>query len=677
MEIERNTIVKYPVHKLVWVVSALVLWLAASAATKQSDEIRLVMPTDGATVPLLRPLHKEWMLMPRGARVAATRDVEGWRKRMTDAEVGGHHPLPVRLEWSCVHRDGRKCPGTYAVEVMKRRDGSMFFSAENLKTNVVNLWNLEIGEEYTWCVWCGQESRGGRFFTESQAPRILRWDGVGNVRDHGGWKTREGFRVKQGLVYRSAGLNDNALTCLTANETLALHRAGQLEALFGKKGREVAELIDGGEIGPDDARLRKTFARDKFEKGKIRGTEESRRYVREFFGIRTDLDLRRTASECWGMTGSPLGTTVRWANIPTLAYSGLGDERGKRAFAACFRLFLDTANYGIVYHCIGGADRTGSLAFVLNGLVGVNEEDLWRDWEFTNFGGQRARFDHENCLERLLQVINRYPGGSVNARIEAYVRDCGFTDEDIMRFRSIILDFGGKPTNLEGLPLWHGAEGVANLRDLGGWKGLDGRRVRRGRIFRAKHLDDVTVKGRAVLLDELGIRSDLDLRTPEKVAHLRGVSPLGTHVLYSNQSSVSYGGFDSEDGRKNFAQTFRWFINKAKYPVVIHCAKGADRTGSWAFFLNGLLGVSEPDLRMDWEVTSNSNPNPLFKHRGRYDALVRLVNARKGKTFTDKIVAYAHECGVTDDEIEKWRIMMLEGNCKKSHSTKCLKNEGS
>ena len=215
-----------------------------------------------------------------------------------------------------------------------------------------------------------------------------------------------------------------------------------------------------------------------------------------------------------------------------------------------------------------------------------------------------------------------------------------------------------KPVNAEGLPKWHEAKDVDNLRDIGGWTGLGGKKVRLGRIFRSAAFDKVGKKGRAYLVDRLGIRTDLDLRTPEAVKGLGGKSPLG--IGYSNQSSTCYGGFAKPDGKRNFAKTFRWFLNDAEYPVVFHCAKGADRTGSWAFLLNGLLGVSEADLRQDWELTQNWNKNPLFKHRTRYNALTKFVNAYEGATFTDKVAAYARDCGITDAEIARWREMMLD-----------------
>ena len=217
---------------------------------------------------------------------------------------------------------------------------------------------------------------------------------------------------------------------------------------------------------------------------------------------------------------------------------------------------------------------------------------------------------------------------------------------------------GVPPTDLRGLPRWQSAEGVGNLRDLGGWPTADGAVVRTGLVYRAASLDRVTEKGRARLVGDLGVVTDLDLRRAKEIQKLGGKSPLG--VGFENQSAMSYGDFATERGRASFAHTFRWLVHKAKYPLVFHCEKGADRTGSLAFFLNGLLGVSEADLRYDWEVTSRANANPLFKHRGRYDELRKVVAACPGEDWTAKCVAYAHLCGITDAEIAKWRGMMLE-----------------
>ena len=49
--------------------------------------------------------------------------------------------------------------------------------------------------------------------------------------------------------------------------------------------------------------------RDYYKPGKPRLDDEARRFQRENFGSKTDLDLR-TEGECLGMKGSPLGQLV-------------------------------------------------------------------------------------------------------------------------------------------------------------------------------------------------------------------------------------------------------------------------------------------------------------------------------------------------------------------------------
>ena len=48
------------------------------------------------------------------------------------------------------------------------------------------------------------------FETETRAPRLLDIPGIPNARDFGGWRGLDGRRIRQGLVIRSAGLNENA-----------------------------------------------------------------------------------------------------------------------------------------------------------------------------------------------------------------------------------------------------------------------------------------------------------------------------------------------------------------------------------------------------------------------------------------------------------------------------------
>jgi hypothetical protein len=108
---------------------------------------------------------------------------------------------------------------------------------------------------------------------------------------------------------------------------------------------------------------------------------------------------------------------------------------------ACIDVFLDEANYPKVFHCIGGQDRTGSLAFIIEAVLGVDDEELYRDWECSGFTNPGNWFCHKDLfLQLYTDVLDRYPGETTCQKAEAYLRDCGFTGEDIDKLRRILLE---------------------------------------------------------------------------------------------------------------------------------------------------------------------------------------------------------------------------------------------
>ena len=246
-------------------------------------------------------------------------------------------------------------------------------------------------------------SHGGKWRAAEKGEwsRFVRLDGVPNVRDFGGLKTKDGMEFRKGLLYRSAGFNNNAPHRMVTNE------AGKVSREYYGKGRE---------------RLKR----------------EDREYAVKTLGIRTDLDLR-TDGECHGMSGSPLGPEVKWVHIPSMSYAGLFSTNGIAAFKKSFKLFLDERNYPIAFHCIAGADRTGTLAYVIEALCGVSDDDLLLDWELTAFSSTGRQFSHEKRYDRLVAGFRKYPGACTRDRVEAFVREQGFTDADIARLREMLL----------------------------------------------------------------------------------------------------------------------------------------------------------------------------------------------------------------------------------------------
>jgi hypothetical protein len=64
-------------------------------------------------------------------------------------------------------------------------------------------------------------------------------------------------------------------------------------------------------------------------------------------------------------------------------------------------------------------------------------------------------------------------------------------------------------------PRWIRVPGTTNVRDLGGWSLLDGRKIRQGLFYRGSELNShcsINDAGRRVLIEDLGIRTDVDLR---------------------------------------------------------------------------------------------------------------------------------------------------------------------
>ena len=183
--------------------------------------------------------------------------------------------------------------------------------------------------------------------------------------------------------------------------------------------------------------VRKTAMRR--EPGSSRIKPEGRAIFLDQLKVKSDIDLR-SDRECFGMTGSPLGESVTWFHISSSSYGGMQGTWGKAQFTKVFKVFLDEKNYPVIFHCIAGQDRTGAVAFILNGLLGVEEEELYLDWEVTGFWNPSPKFNHARLFNNLINGFRKRPGATLREKIENYILECGFTAEDIAKFRSIMLE---------------------------------------------------------------------------------------------------------------------------------------------------------------------------------------------------------------------------------------------
>jgi len=132
------------------------------------------------------------------------------------------------------------------------------------------------------------------------------------------------------------------------------------------------------------------------------------------------------------------------------------------------------------------------------------------------------------------------------------------------------------------------------------------------------------------------------------------------------------GGFNRHlcaNGKKAMSENFRVFCDKENYPIYFHCAGGADRTGSLAYILMGVLGVSKHDVEVEWELTFYPRLSELDCDRSHWRSMLHFDDgiAAYGAAdtpFTRRIELYLLDCGVTQEEIERFRSIMLADSAK-------------
>jgi len=400
---------------------------AATCALSLSARIELVAPASNAVVRQLHTIQRQYSKAPWAKCEKCFDGSENAAK----LKSRGSLPVPVRLEW-------KGSATNYLVTVRRLPDGKVAF-AQVVATNCVAVDSLEIATEWEWTVSDGTDGFVSRFQTEDCLPRLIRMTGTQNCRDVGGRRGLGGRRIRQGLVYRTAGLNSNApAEYYSREEILELDKKGELEKM-GHTGRSLHRKIARGEKLSSHASHNRLVKRTGFAPGTRRLSAHEVARILSFYGIRSDIDLR-SDGECYGMTGSPLGPSVNWFHLSYSAYTGAFTDAGRAVTKKVFDVFMDDNNYPIVFHCIGGADRTGTVAMLLEALLGVPEEELWRDYLTTGFVGVVSDPRHKQLFGATMKCLKKYPGETLSEKAEAYFLKLGFTKDDVSRLRKRLLE---------------------------------------------------------------------------------------------------------------------------------------------------------------------------------------------------------------------------------------------
>ena len=298
-------------------------------------------------------------------------------------------PNPVELSWKL--NNANEATFTVQISENKEMNEPMVITTTELSASV---YNLKIGTTYYWNVTANYGSSSdmseiGKFTIENYGPRNLYVDGMTNVRDVGGWQIDNTHRVKQGLFYRSGRLN------VSESSTI------------------IKEVTEAGE-----------------------------KVLLEDLKIKSELDLRLVENnEVGSITSSVLGDSVTYFSCPmewNVPHNILEDntEQVRHIFSD---ILATEENYPIIFHCNIGTDRTGLIAFLINGLLGVSEDNLYYDYLFSNFGlihGQRT-IGNINGYVRLLKST---AGNDLSEKICNYLLSIGVTNEDISVIKNLFIE---------------------------------------------------------------------------------------------------------------------------------------------------------------------------------------------------------------------------------------------
>ena len=253
-------------------------------------------------------------------------------------------------------------------------DNDKFENAKELETSgdKVTVRNLFVNTEYYWKVVTDDEESDVKTFTTGDYPRWIlarsltgEEDGRGiyNVRDNGGYMTSSGKRVKQGLVYRGGEITTMTSSC----------HYNTITEVAKKAFREDMGMVGGIELD-------------------LRGNSDiGDGYKACGFAENGDIAYEMHAIKSYEQTFTNTRSEV----------------------APIFEILKNADKKPVYYHCFGGADRTGTIGFLLNGLLGVSYTDLVIDFELTSYSSINNEHirshipGHQHQYDRWPALINQ------------------------------------------------------------------------------------------------------------------------------------------------------------------------------------------------------------------------------------------------------------------------------
>lgn len=325
-------------------------------------------------------------------------------------------PNAISLNWNGAEN------ANYKVLVSENKDMANAIEYTT-NTNSIDIFNLKTGTTYYAQV---QDAKAiydysdVKSFSTNGGIRNLNIDGVTNVRDLGTWKGENNKTIKQGLVYRGGRLNNSY------PEGFGLY-----ETDYSKK--DVTAAHYEREIS--------AVGQDAFKK----------------LGIKNEIDLRNYDGNGFPGAKEDEVTTqnVRDVNYVSAAMTKtdpLSTSANSASVKKVFEFLANKDNYPVYFHCNIGTNRTGTIAMLLEALCGVFEEDLLKDYMFSNLGTiciAERQYDRKaevraetNDVTKANEVIDRLKkatGSSMSEKAISLLGQVGVSRDTCLAIKNILI----------------------------------------------------------------------------------------------------------------------------------------------------------------------------------------------------------------------------------------------